>query len=566
MKQTIIILAFVVMALASMGQSIIHNNGARITSGTVGTESYWVVSGGAITLKSESAVNLATFENLKIESGASLALTSATCLTVNGALTNGAGIDGLTVPSDATYTGSLMVKGSTAASGTVERYMTDSKWHVVSAPASENINTFLNRNKVIPIIDIGTDAGRLGMMDYNTSGNAWNRFFPGGTDNTGDNFLSGKGYMVRTYPDAVIKSLNFKGALKAGATNVTVTSGWNCIGNPYTTAIQVSNGSNAFLTVNNTTTLEKTDPVIENSHYGVYYWNADAVPPRYDVINEVSAASWAQSGQGFFVKAKTGLVTSGVGQNDFVSFTPAMQIHNTTLAFKAASLPYPSIKLMATNDGAKFSTDIKFIDGTTNGLDIGYDAGVLKAGATFSIFTKLVDDNGVEFQLQCLPNTGFSKIIIPVGVDSKVGGEIVFSAETVQLVQGTKVILEDRLTNTFTDLSTNSYKAAVAANTAGTGRFYLHTGDIVSGLDDQELADGKLTAYARGNKEIRVLGEVGNDVVATLYNGLGQVVLTKKLGAGTLNIIGLPNLSSGLYLLSIDNNGTPQTIKVMVRK
>ena len=110
------------------------------------------------------------------------------------------------------------------------------------------------------------------------------------------------------------------------------------------------------------------------------------------------------------------------------------------------------------------------------------------------------------------------------------------------------------------------YKAAVVANTAGTGRFYLHTGDIVSGLEGQVLADGKITAYAKGNKEIRVIGEVGEGAVATLYNGLGQVVLTKKLGAGNLNIIGLPNLRSGLYLLNIVNNGTPQTIKVMVRK
>jgi hypothetical protein len=44
------------------------------------------------------------------------------------------------------------------------------------------------------------------------------------------------------------------------------------------------------------------------------------------------------------------------------------------------------------------------------------------------------------------------------------------------------------------------------------------------------------------------------------------VVLTKELGAGTLNIIGLPNLSSGLYLLNIVNNGASQTIKVMIRK
>jgi hypothetical protein len=155
-------------------------------------------------------------------------------------------------------------------------------------------------------------------------------------------------------------------------------------------------------------------------------------------------------------------------------------------------------------------------------------------------------------------------MVIPVGIDSKTAGEIVLSVNTVQLDATCKVILEDKLTNTYTDLSKGSYKTAVVANTAGTGRFFLHTGDIISGLEDQVLA-GKVTAYARGSKEIRVLGEVGDGAVATLVNGLGQVVLTKKLESGNLNIIGLPNLTSGLYLLNINDKGTPQTIKVMVR-
>ena len=113
--------------------------------------------------------------------------------------------------------------------------------------------------------------------------------------------------------------------------------------------------------------------------------------------------------------------------------------------------------------------------------------------------------------------------------------------------------------------SRNSYKASVVANTATSDRFFLHIGDIVSGLGDQVLPE-KLTAYAKGNNEIRVIGEIGNGAIATLVNGLGQVVLTKLLSAGNLNIIGLPNLTSGLYMLNINDNGTPQTIKVMVRK
>ncbi len=183
----------------------------------------------------------------------------------------------------------------------------------------------------------------------------------------------------------------------------------------------------------------------------------------------------------------------------------------------------------------------------------------------FTIYTKLVEPYDAEFQLQCLPTNQYKDMVIPKGIDSKAASEIGFSVQAVQLNPSCKVILEDKITNTFTDLSKNSYKAAVAANTSGTGRFYLHTGDIISGLEDQVLP-GKLSAYAVRNVEIRVVGEVGNDAVATLYNGLGKVVLTKKLESGNLNIIGLPNLSSGIYLLNISDKGTLQTIKVMVRK
>ena len=553
MKKILLILAIVVNALALQAQGI-YNDGARIV-GEGGAS--WVVSGGNFTLTSTNAVDPATIDNLKIEAGASLTLPATTCLTVNSTLANAAGTTGLVVKSDITNTGSLKILLNTTAMGTIQRYMSASAWHIVSAPTTENLIAFFGRNLVIPALN-GTAT--LGMMDYNTGGNNWNAYLIGGIGGTAGSLVSGKGYLVRTETPVVAAPtiLDFQGALKAGPNNVTVTSGWNCIGNPFTSSIQVSNGSNSFLAVNTT----KLAPTIDPNNIGVYFWND--VSKKYDVINELDGATYAQSGQGFFVKAITGLVTEGGGKNDFVSFTPAMQVHQVAQVFKLATVAYPSIKLMATQNAEQVSTDIKFVDGSTIGLDKGYDAGILKAGATFSLYTRLVEDNGIEFQLQCLPPSGYDKMVIPVGIDSKTGGEMVLSVNTVQLDPTCKVILEDKLNNTYTDLSKGSYKAAVVANTAGTGRFFLHTGDIVSGIDDQVLA-GKVTAYAKGNKEIRVLGEVGDGAVATLVNGLGQVVLTKKLGAGNLNIIGLPNLNSGFYLLNINDKSTTQTIKILIR-
>ena len=493
--------------------------------------------------------NKPTVASLSVATGGALTIDPSSSLTLSGAINNNGRI---VIKSDINGTGSLITGG---VSGTgfalVERYMSNDEWHIISSPTgTQKINDFIADNTCIPYIPAsGILPDRYGMMDYSPGGNKWNDYF---TDANTSELGIGKGYMVRIKDP--VRALRFQGEITANAES-DVLAGWNCIGNPFTSAININPMASTitekanFMTVN-------TSSFYDDSHISLYLWNQ--TDNKYDEVNFADdAATYAPVGQGFFMKVKTGISK--------VSFTADMRTHQIAAPFKATTVPYPKIKLIATANNKTVSTDIKFIEGTKNGLDPGYDAGILKADPSFSLYTKLIEDNGIQFQLQCLPPTGYDKLVIPVGIDSKSAGEIVFSVETVQLNPNCKVILEDKLTNTFTDLSKDSYKAAVVANTAGTGRFYLHTGDIVSGLEDQVLP-GKLTAYANGNKEIRIIGEVGEGAVATLVNGLGQVVLTKKLGAGSLNIIGLPNLSSGLYLLNINDKGTTQTIKVMVRK
>ena len=546
------VLIYSIQSFAQTGS--IYNNGAQIVSKT---GSYWIVKNGNFTLTSESAVNLATMGNLMINDDASLTLTNKSCLTVNGELTNSKGVTGLVLKSTSAGTGSLIVNGTTSGAATVERDLSYNKLHLISSPtADQSIIEFLLDNRDIAVTgSVGNYV--FAMKDYNPSVNSWNNFFLSSKTGT---FGVGSGYLALTIPDAGATPpptvVSFKGGIHAGSTDVPVMAGWNLIGNPFTSTIKINKMDNNFLSLN--TSIEPTGP-IDQSYAAVYFWNGSS--NAYEPINNLSDATHAQSGQGFFVKIKDGLLLA----DRHVSFTPSMQVHLTTAEFKAVGLPVPEIKLMAAINNNSFSTMIKFVEGATNGLDVGYDAGIFKPDSGLVVYTKLVNDNGVEFQLQCLPAKDYDKLVIPVGIDSKAGGEIVLSVETVQLAQDCKVILEDKLTNTFTDLSKNSYKTVVAANTAGTGRFFLHTGDVISGLDDQVLS-GKLTAYAVRNVEIHVIGEVGDGAVATLVNGLGQVVLTKKLGTGNLNIIGLPNLSSGIYLLNINDKGTPQTIKIMIRK
>ena len=485
----------------------------------------------------------AVCNNLIINSEGQLTIAPGKALTVNGNLTNNGDSTALVIQSDATGAGSLKILGTVSAQATVERYLSMDKWHLITSPTTSPIIYFLNRNR-----DIAVSAAS-GPFDFAMSGysnNAWPSFFHYNKP-ISDQFEVGKGYRIFTIPP-MSKTLYFAGALNTLPINpIAAEQGWNLVGNPYTSAININAGGNDFLSANT--------GILPPSFTAAYFW--DAASNSYIVVNKDYEDTYAQIGQGFFVRA------DNLGT---ITFNSNMQVHDGSLDFKGSALPRrPTIKLIANSEAGSASTLIKFMDSAHEGLDVGYDAGIFKANPDFSIFTRLVEDNGIEFQLQYLPTNKYDKLIIPVGSDSKAGGEIVFTVKTDQLDPVCKTILEDRLTNTFTDLSKGDYKVAVVVNTSTSDRFFLHTGDIVSGVEDQVLP-GKLTAFTKGNREIRLLGEVGEGAVATLFNGLGKVAVTKKLVAGKLNIIGLPNLKSGLYVLNINDKGTTQTIKVMIKK
>ena len=170
-----------------------------------------------------------------------------------------------------------------------------------------------------------------------------------------------------------------------------------------------------------------------------------------------------------------------------------------------------------------------------------------------------------KFAIQALPDNNYNGMVIPVGIDSKTGGDVVFSAQTFDLPSSAKVILEDKLLATFTDLSTASYKAVIVPNSAISGRFFLHNSmSTVSALGGQN-SGSKLNAYAYQNVEIRIEGMVTSNAVATLYDVTGRAVLIQKLTEGQLNVMPISSFSTGLYLLSVRDGSYSQTFKIILK-
>jgi hypothetical protein len=458
---------------------------------------------------------------------------------------------GLALLSDASGTGSL-ITGTSSGTGfaVAKRYMTTDAWHIVSSPLlGQTISGFLTSNSSVATSE--DDAVR-GMMDYNPELNDWNDYF---SNASGGKLETSQGFCMRTNASSTV---TFNGFLQTGfqqASGLT-SEKWNCIGNPYTSAIGINTGSSSISRF-----LDENAANLDPSYGAIYIWDQpdanNGTAGMYSVISNASPAFVIQQSQAFLVKMNNGI--SSVG------FTAGMQIHDPTLTLKSTKSVWPTIKLIATNSTQKSSTIISFNNRMTKGLDPTYDAGILKSSSDFTVYSRLIEDNGIPFAIQALPDDDYESMIIPIGIDLKVGGNVIFSAELISLSPDCMVILEDKQSKTFIDLSKNVYQTSIPANSGFSDRFKLHTSYLTTGLDLETLK-GKLSAFAIRNVEMILKGDVSDMAVASLYDIMGRLILIKKLDAGNRNAIQLPMIKTGIYMLYVKDMGKVLGFKVPVKE
>ena len=517
--------------------------------------------------------------NLTIDAGGILTFSAALrldvlgILTINGQFTVVAGADvnvnGNTVlgkskclllKSNESTTGSV-ISGSFSGTGTmtVERFLSYSdNWHLFSSPISDqSIYGFITTNNEIPnLVNSSGEVIGVGMRDYDTKNDCWklyqkttsspwNPYFVyENTSTISGSIGGGKGFGIRTNNDdaatGTIDATGFPNPNNFIFNLETTGNRWNCIGNPFTSALNVKK----FLLADTS--------LFDNTYKAIYVWTSSE--GKYSVYNMAGSQN-IQLGQGFFVKSK---LTGGD-----VRFTPVMQVNEGTISFKSAESEWPSIDIVVRNQTLKSSTEIKFIPNTTKGLDQGYDAGMLKANKDFALYSKLLIDNGADFMLQCLPDQDFDQYVIPIGIDFKVGGDITFTAEAINLPSGCQAFLEDRLTKRFTrlDLKDAKYTTTVSANTKGTGRFFLHTSDVISGDQPIEKEPFKISKIG---KTLYINGEVSDKANFYVYSINGKQLANFKAVSQVQNEFDASGLPAGVYILTTDDQNQKKSTKFVI--
>lgn len=486
--------------------------------------------------------------NLSITAG-ELIVPAGKDLTVSGNLTNSST---MTVNSSATANGSFMLAGTSSGNITYNRYMTggSSPWHLIAAPVgAQDINSFVVTD--VATNAIATKGSNYGLAPYNNITPAWTYYTTSTISGAGP-FEAGKGYEVLRTSDGTV---SFTGTVATGDVGIVISTPtspgtpWNLVGNPYPSAICYNTPASDATSATENLILKNTSVLDAGAYQAMYMWDANAGTPEYTTINHSSGAIYVAPGQAFFVHA-------GSGGGTF-NFTEAMQTHQTGDIFKSSSSPIPAIKLFAQSTERISSTNIKYIENMTTGLDPGYDGGRFTGGSnSFAIYTHLVGDmgNDIDFDIQCLPSDEYDHVI-PVGLNLPENTEVVFSAHVMNLPSDILVILEDKTTGIFTSLNEegSNYTIKLLSPSHGVGRFFLHTQAQSTGINNQKEQSEVNIISSPQNGIVRITGIITEGSQMTVYDMAGRQLLKHRLLPNEVNDVMMNRIESGIYLIQISS-------------
>jgi hypothetical protein len=469
-----------------------------------------------------SATTGATLKNLVVDSGASLTINSG---------------------------GSLIVYGTSTGNVTYNRNLATTNWYNISSPVvGQGIADFYTNETP----DLGSGTGNVQNVAIATYDNsqalAADRYIyytegqvdDADGDDTTDTFNTGIGYIVKLQSS---QDVSFTGTVSTDNAGVAVTlaqgvTNYNLIGNPYL----------AF--INSTIFLSAESANLESTFW---IWNGSSYDTRTTGTHPNYIISPAQA---FFVEAKT---------TNAVTFTEANQSHETD-NFQRSANSRPEIKLNLSIGSENRKTELFYIDGTTTGFDNGFD-GKMFGGATydFAIYTDLVSNSvGTKYAVQSLPNSDLENMVIPVGVIAEAGEELIFSIEENNIPSGVKIYLEDRLANTFNELSDNeTFKVNLSEALNDIGRFYLHTSTSALSIDDNVVLES-VSIYKTDASTLKLVGLPNGIANIKLINVLGKQIMNTSFNANGAEEISLPNLAGGIYIVQLETESGKLNKKIVL--
>jgi len=503
----------------------------------------------------------ANCHDLVIEAGAGLFVYPGKALTINGNLTVEASRDGksagtLTVMSDATGTGSLIVEGDVTGNINFERYVSDTYWHFVSSPVTGQAITedWLSTNNIV-----STPGYQFYRWDEDLS--FWIVYGSEGDPEafTDTEFVQGRGYAVERSDDGNLLFLgNASGDTVRYATTYTANrgEGFNLLGNPFASAIAINE------TASERNFLADNSEILDNNFEAIFIWNEQGgftgIENNYQIICNAGFTGQGggyqlndnsvQPGQAFMVKV--------VASNGVIIFNPDIRQHSDAEFYKSGN-EWPGAELSIRGNGLKNSAIIAFNNEMSIGLDPSYDVAKIFGNPDLSIYSQMIEYDGLDYAVQSLPLDRIKNLEIPLGIETTRPGTFEFSLYQEKL-DGNLILLEDRQENMFTDMRYYTYNTEI--NYGNDNRFFLHFKDITETPGDNPYTEYR--AYLAGD-QIYVENPNENTGNVFILNIIGQEMQRFPLTGDALNRYSI-NLKKGAYIITVITTTDTFSTKVIM--
>jgi len=377
---------------------------------------------------------------------------------------------------------------------TVERYLTSDGWHYVS-PFSPNINNesftqscgSYNGYLITYDESVNTDTDLDGDTDWM---DCWN--WPWYSTQNANSLTVGTGYGY--YPQSALTCSNTitmtdpSGDLNTGDVIVTINNtddtqmntggtygdvagafarrGWNLIGNPYPSAINLDK----FLSDNNSE--------IDGT---AYFWGINGLTnlaaSDYATFNKLGSA-WGSTGvtPDIFLSASQAFIVhkTSTGSGSVTFKNSQREVENSYFYRDASEEPWKLFFNVKNEDGLYNDIIVGFTDDATNGIDPQYDGYKLLGNADLALYSLIGEK---AFAIQGLPKFNNSEFrTVNLGLHAGVTGDYEFSVISIQKFPAfVEILFEDKETGIFTNLrETPSVSVTISESGFYHERFTLH--------------------------------------------------------------------------------------------
>jgi hypothetical protein len=487
-----------------------------------------------------------TCKNLTINAGKSLTITSGTRLTVNGNIVNNGT---LTLESGATL---VQGTGNTVGgSGTfnVKQALTGAGgatpsgrfWYLGSPVSGATSNVF-------------NAAGDNRLWTYSETALAYNTEI-----NDNSTALSPmQGCIVRLGANET--SIFTGGLLNTGDYTSSLTRtgttdskrGYTLLSNPYPSYLDWTAAYNAAVATN------------VNLSSSIWYRSNDGTNMVYDIYNATGAIATNNSGgtttqfippmQAFWV------YNPNDGTTGSVTFSNSMRSHQSNGGLKSIT-DFPAfVRLNLENDGAIDQTVLYFDNNAAAGYD-NFDSDKMMLANAGQVYS-FVDNK--KLAINGMKSIKANKQV-PLTVEFPTAKGYSFNATEVAMTDGI-VILEDRLTKVFQDLTINPVYAFDAVAGTDENRFVVHfqANSGVAGIETAEDNGIAIVSNASGlvtitlNEELPAMGTI------QIIDANGKVIVTQAINeqVTTMNI----NAATGIYHVLVDSSSKIARKKIVITK